>query len=334
MPAFALRVLQALAGMRRGGVDVVHVHALTDGLLGARAYGRLRGVPVIQEMTLLGDDDPASVRLREQRFAGLRWRAYSGCDAFVAMSDALADAYRRAGLPEERLEVIPQAVDIKRFRPPVGDEEVRALREALGLPPTGPVAVFAGSLVHRKGIDILLQAWPRIHSEHPEASLLLVGRDDFPSEPDLAAELDRGLDALPGPLRGSVHRLGLRDDVHRVLRAADVFVFPSRREGFGSVIIEAMATGLPSVVAELPGITDRIFAKAARGVPAPADSDGIVIPQEDPGSLEGAVLHLFDAPDRARKIGERARRRACDVFDFERVTDQYLELYRRLGEGP
>ena len=117
---------------------------------------------------------------------------------------------------------------------------------------------------------------------------------------------------------------GVRHDAERFLQAADVFLFPSRREGFGTAIIEAMACGLPCVVAELPGITDFIFSESAEA------AGGIVVPQEDPASLADAALAVLSDPGRARALGAAARARAAERFGIDAVADQYLSLYAAL----
>lgn len=312
-PVFALRTLAYLARRR---FDVVHVHALTDALYAAWLLTRLRRVALIFEMTLLGSDDPPSARDSSNRLRRLRYAIYRRCDAYVAISPALAERYRQAGLPDERLRVIPQAVDTRRFSPPA---DKRAVRRELGLPEEGPLVIFVGSLIRRKGIDTLLTAWSRIHAAEPLAHLLLLGRD--PSEdPGERRLLDEALETLsPGAASGLI-RLGVRSEVERYLQAADVFAFPSRREGFGTVMVEAMACGLPCVVAEIPGITDFIF----------AGGDGIVVPQESPGALAEAVVELLRNPERVRAMGEAARRRAAERFAVERIVDAYLQLYGSL----
>jgi glycosyltransferase involved in cell wall biosynthesis len=143
------------------------------------------------------------------------------------------------------------------------------------------------------------------------------------------------LTALSPSALTRVRRLGVRDDAERFLQIADVFLFPSRREGFGTAIIEAMASGVPCVVAALPGITDYIFAaaverpSAARG----AVPDGLVVPQEDPGALAEAALELLSGPERAAAIGAAGRARVREQFDIERIAEQYLSWYAALLRG-
>ncbi len=319
---FGLRMLSwlLLHGLRS---QVIHVHAQTDALYTAWFMARILRRPLIFEMTLMGADDATTFANNSNRLAGIRNAVFRRCDGFVAISPALARAYERAGLPPDKLRLIPQAVDLAEFHPP---EDVAAVRHRLGLPDDGPVVAFVGSLIERKGIDVLAKAWKRVHDLHPNATLLLIGADRFDDDPAAAAFLDDHLARLPESARSRVVRLGLRDDVAECLRAADVFAFPSRREGFGTVMIEAMATGLPCVVAELPDITDFIFDSE--------EESGVVVRQDDAQALGDAVSALLSDRRRAEAIGTAARQRAEDRFSVQRIADDYLAFYAELSDGP
>jgi glycosyltransferase involved in cell wall biosynthesis len=329
-PIFGLRVFIELLRLKR--VDAVHVHGLSDGFYGASAFCRLRAVPLVFEMTLMGVDDPASVLASRQVLAGARHRAYRSCDAYVAMSRAFLPSYSATGMPAERLRVIPQGVETHRFRPRTSDERER-VRAELGLHPADPVVVFVGSLIERKGIDVLLAAWAQVHAQRPEARAVLVGRSEFPQGSGEGRFLEEHLSKLSAPARSAVRVVGLRDDPERFLGAADAFAFPSRREGFGSVIIEAMACGLPCVVAQLEGITDFVF-----DAPVQADElgtgrtgDGIVVPQNDAHALSSSLLSLFADPAKAAAIAAAGLQRARAGFDFDRtIAPAYEQLYTHL----
>lgn len=325
-PVFGLRTLLHLCRRRRH-VDVVHVHGLTDGLYGAWLFGRLSGTPVIFEMTLLGTDDPASVAADRHLAHGPRMAMFERCDAYVAMSPALARAYREAGMDPGKLRVIPQGVDTEAFRPA---DDVGALRRELGLPTDAPIVAFVGSLLERKGIDVLLRAWGDIHRAVPRARLLLVGRDRFDrgSADGAAASrfLEAQLAALPPAAAAAIHRTGLAP-ARRWLPAADAFLFPSRREGFGTAMIEAMACGLPCVVADLPGITDFVFGDREER------HGGIVVPQEDAATVAEAAVRLLEDDAARRRLGTAARRRAVERFDFARIAVDYLQLYDEVRRG-
>ena len=232
------------------------------------------------EMTLLGVDDALTMLKARHRFAQLRRRIFGRCDGYVAISPVLQKSYREADLPPSKIRLVPQGVDLRLFSP---SESKLALREALDLPTDGggPVIVFVGSLIHRKGIDVLFRAWSEVSAVRPDAHLVLVGRNQFPADSGDARFLEEQLAQVPAPAEPRVYQTGVCDDVNRWLQAADLFVFPSRREGFGSVMVEAMACGLPCVVTDLPGITDFIFG---------ADGDrGLVVPQEDHTAFAAAA---------------------------------------------
>jgi glycosyltransferase involved in cell wall biosynthesis len=321
-PTFALRAFFHLLGSG-ARPDLIHVHGANDALHAAWALGRLFGVPALFEMTLMGVDDPETVRTSRNRLASLRYAVYRRFAGYVAMSPALAEAYRAAGLPEAKLRMIPQGVDVERYHPA---RDRRVLRRELGVADERAVFVFLGSLIQRKGVDVLLSAWERIHRENPAAELWLVGRDRFEDEPAAEQFLQRRLESIPAAALASVRRFGVRDDPERLLQAADVFLFPSRREGFGTAIIEAMACALPCVVATLPGITDYIFAAPEAG----GAESGVVVPQEDAEAFAVAGLAMLADPARASAMGVAARERARSRFSMERIAEEYLAWYGAL----
>ncbi len=316
-PTFAARVFAYLQD--KGAFDLIHVHAMTDALYASYAWCRLHDRPLIFELTLLGADDPLTVSRSTDVFAGLRYAVYRRCDGFVAISPALETTCGRAMMKAETVRLIPQGVDVRLFSP--ADDRKR-LRDQLGLPSEGQLVVFVGSLIRRKGIDVLLEAWSRVCRTGLGAQLLLVGRDEFGGDTLSTEFLSAQLARVTPAAAGRIHRLGVRADVHRLLQASDLFVFPSRREGFGTVMAEAMACGLPSVVTELPGITDFIF-----GV---GDRTGVVVPQEDPDMLASAVAALLGDRVRAERVGRAARKDAVERFDMERIAEDYLQFYSEL----
>lgn len=318
-PMFAARTFGYLQTAAR--CDLVHVHAMTDALYASYAWCRLHDKPLLFEMTLVGADDPLTVGNSQNRFAGVRRRAYYSCDGYVAISPALQEISREAGLPSDRVRLIPQGVDIDAFTPV--DDRI-SIRRDLGLPTDGPLLTFVGSLVHRKGLDVLLDGWSTIHRAHPETRLLLVGRDSFEGQKSETAFLSDQLARVPAAAAERIHRTGVQDDVQRYLQASDIFVFPSRREGFGTVMVEAMACGVPCVVAELPGITDFIF---------PDGRTGVVVAQNDAGGLSEGALRLLRDPEVAARMGEAARADAVDRFDINMLAGRYIEYYRSLIAG-
>ena len=315
-PVFALRVL---AQLLRDHFDLVHVHATTDGLYTSWLWCRLRHRPVLFEMTLLGADDPMTIMRKRERLSRFRRTLFRRCDGYVAISPALERGYREAALPVQRVRILPQGVDVNKFTPMEGDDGVRT---ELGIPPLAPVVIFVGSLIRRKGIDLLLRAWDDIHTSRPDAHLVLVGRNRFRDDPAAETFLGEQMVELPAEASSHVHQLGVRDDVARLLGAADLFIFPSRREGFGTVMIEAMSCGVPCVVADLPGITDFVLGDEP--------SAGVIVPQEDPHAIASAATAILDDSARGATMGQDGRNRAVVRFDIDCIADRYVEYYAEL----
>ena len=322
-PTFALRTFFHLLGSS-ARPDLIHVHGANDALHAAWALGRLFGVPALFEMTLMGVDDPETIRTSRNRLASLRYAVYRRFAGYVAMSPALAEAYRAAGAAGGKAADDPAGR--RRREVPSCARSAGAAPRGSASPTSDRVFVFLGSLIRRKGVDVLLSAWERIHRENPAAELWLVGRDRFRDEPSAEQFLQRRLESLPALALARVRRFGVRDDPERLLQAADVFLFPSRREGFGTAIIEAMACALPCVVAALPGITDYIFAAPEAG----AAESGVAVPQEDAEAFAAASLALLADPARASAMGVAARERARPRFAIERIAEEYLRLYGEL----
>ena len=315
-PLFAAQVFGYL--VRHPSFDVVHVHAVTDALYTSWAWGRLEGQPVVFEMTLAGVDDARTLLSGRQRLQQFRNRVIRSCDGYVAISPILEAAYLTAGLSANKLRLIPQGVDVDRFQPS-GDKV--AMRRDLGLPETGPIVLFVGSLIRRKGLDVLLRSWSAVRVRRPDAHLVLVGRDSF-GDRDPTAFVELQFADLSTVDRASVSRLGVRDEIHRYMQAADVFVFPSRQEGFGTVMVEAMACGLPCVVTALPGITDFIFGAG--------EERALIVSQEDDGALADAVVSVLADSTRATQIGRTARADAVKRFAITTIADQYVRFYQDL----
>jgi glycosyltransferase involved in cell wall biosynthesis len=231
-------------------------------------------------------------------------------DAVIAPSQACRQELLAAGFSAQRIHVIANGVDTSLFRPePVLEPSTRL---SFG---EGPAVVFTGRLIEAKGLLDLLEGWPSLLREVPDAHLVLVG-----SGP-LEAQL-RQRAALP-PLAGRVHLTGEVPDVRSYLRAATAFVLPSWAEGLPNALLEAMAMGLPCVATDIGPIAD-------------ATSDGeeaLLVPVKAPQKLAGALATILTQPDLAARLGRAARKRAEAEFSLETVVDHLEALYREVCAG-
>lgn len=188
----------------------------------------------------------------------------------------------------------------------------RAYPADLGLP-TGAVAIgYVGRFETRKGIWELVEAWPRVAAAVPNAYLVIVGWD---------AVDGKFRAALEGAPR--VRWLGFRRDVPAVMKALDLLVAPSHYEGFGLVLVEAMAAGTPAVatrVSSLPEIvTDGI--------------EGLLVPSKDSDALADALIRLAQEPESRARMGAAGQARAGRCYTQERMLDAHEALLSRIVVG-
>jgi glycosyltransferase involved in cell wall biosynthesis len=284
---------------------------------------RFLGKRVVYRMTLLSSDDPAAIKGRGW-LAWLRFRLLSQAAAFVATSTPLVESYRRCQLPESKLHLIPNGVDTERFVGPLPLTEKKALRRDLRIAPDAQVLAFVGMLYRRKGIDILLQTFQKLLTEREDLVLLLVGPEaPSPGHPTFLEGLAESNHTHT--LDGRVIHTGQQEAIERYLRAADVFVFPSRREGFPSAVIEAMSCGLPVVISQMDGIAQDIITPGL---------DGYIVNELTPIAFSKAITPLLDEPTLRTRIGQNARQTVCQRFSIERMVSRYAALIESLVGHP
>lgn len=204
-------------------------------------------------------------------------------------------------------------VDTARFHP---DAPVRArVRAELGIPAGAVVFLYLGRLSRDKGILDLAAAFATLQDS--DAHLVLVGPDEEGVLPEALARL--------ADCRDRVHVTGFVQQPEFMFMAADVFCLPSYREGFGSVVIEAAACGIPVIGTRIPGLVDAI----EDGV------TGMLCPPRDVQALAACMEGMLQAPERSREMGEQARRRAEQLFSadvlYGALKDMYLDLAGRHG---
>lgn len=229
---------------------------------------------------------------------------------------AVAEAQRRylvdvEGIPGERVHLIYNGVDAEQYRP-AAPGECQAMRRELGVPGDALVLMAVGSLKPLKGFDALIRAaTPVLRSRH-DARLVLVG--DGPQRDPLQA-LARGQG-----IADQVVFAGLRDDVHAVLRAADVLVLSSRTEVLPTVVLEAMATGLPVVATRVGGVPEIVE----------HERSAILASPDDESSLQAALERVVASPELRRTLGARGRAIVETRFRLERMCAEREALFAKL----
>lgn len=279
--------------------DVVHTHMyVLKYALAALAISR----PKLAVHTLHNQADLEAGRVDRM----LQYLAFRSAVVPVAIGQAVAESVRRVyGMAPRR--TIPNGISVADYAPPLGArEEVRA---SLRVPPAAPTFLTVGRLEPQKNVEGLIRAFasPRLAAA---GALLLVAGDGI-----LRGDLERLARDLGVAER--VRFLGVRDDIPRVLAAADVFALASLYEGNPLVVMEAMAAGKP-VVATAVGCVPELVAEGA----------GVLVPPRDEPGLEAALFALARDAARARELGAAASLVARARFDASVMARAYEELYQ------
>jgi glycosyltransferase involved in cell wall biosynthesis len=201
-------------------------------------------------------------------------------------------------------------VDPLRFKP---DPSTRAaVRTELAIGPGAIVFVFVGRLSRDKGVLDLARAFASVAARHPGVQLLLVGPDED--------HLADAVHAAAGPAAGRLRLVGMTDAPEHYMAAGDVFCLPSYREGFGAVIIEAAAAGLPAIGSCIYGITDAIE----------NGTTGLLVSAGDVDGLSTAMLTLATHEQVRLRLAHAARERALRDFSSSAVTAALISYYERV----
>ncbi len=310
-PVTDLRAVLDLVRMfRRARPDLVHTHTSKAGFVG-RLAARLAGVPVVVH-TPHGHVFYAYYgAARTRLFIALERLAARWTDRIVVLTERGAEEHlaRGIGRPDQYV-AIPSGVDVTSLRARAPARP--AARARIGVETEAPLVVGVGRLVPVKGFDVLVAAVPELRAAFPSISVLLVG--DGPERPALEARARAlGVDE-------HLRIVGPPEDVAPYIAAADVLAAPSRNEGMGRVLIEAMALDVPVVGTRVGGISSVL-----------ADGEfGVLVPPEAPGPLAAALVDLLHDAGRRAKLAEAGRRRA-EAFTVDVMVSRIRALYEGLG---
>ena len=234
------------------------------------------------------------------------WRR---ADRVIAISHAVKDwLVKQRAVPDEKVSVIHYGIEPERFSQSQSDLKQKwALEDKL-------VIGAIGRLEPRKGHDCLIRAMDEVKKIVPGVSLLIAGHDPWGYGKELQSLIDR-LD-----LRKEVRLVGFQSDIAALLSAIDVFAFATQSEGFGQVVIEAMAAGKPVVASKIPPLTEIV-----------RDGEtGLLVDPDDPQAFANAIGWLVTHPQQAQQMGRRGRERVYSHFTAQRMADETLSLYSAL----
>jgi glycosyltransferase involved in cell wall biosynthesis len=284
-------------------------------------YLRARGVAVAYAVTIA----PRRTLSKSARKRAYReWSArqlYNQLDCIITNNSPLRDIVRELGV-RTPVEVIPNGVDLRRFRPAADGSAPRELRARLGLGDNDFMVTTVGAVIPRKGGDLLLEAWQQVAAYFPSAHLVLIGPRTDQQDPKLTEFRDR-LAALKqrSPAPQNVHFEGEVDNVETYMQASDLFVLPSQREGMPNSVLEAMASRVPVVMTPFVGLSEDL-GQAGRE---------FLLSNFDVAELSRTLLNILSNADLRFGLADSGYRWVTSRMDLETALDRYAGIYRRLA---
>ena len=297
---------------RRVRPELVHT-TLYEADVAGRTAARLLGLP---SSTSIVSDSYSAAHYAHHNTAKLHAaRALDAATArfagrFHAISQAIAETVPpRIGVPLAKVEVVPRGRDPLAY-PFRTEEAFRAARADLGLDADAPVVLAIGRLDPEKGLRHLFDALPAVAAAHPGLVTLVAGKEGRAADALREQAAASGLD---------IRFLGHRSDVTRLLTAADAFCFPSEREGFGGVLIEALAVGCPIVASDIPTSREVLGDDVGRV--------GTLTPTGDPASLGRALVGALARSEAVGALERAGRERFERLYSVGGVAERMIAFF-------
>ncbi|RJQ24498.1 MAG: glycosyltransferase [Peptococcaceae bacterium] len=300
--SFDLRGLAGLAALiKKYRIQVVHTHASFTGRLAAR----LAGVPCVVYTKHRLDWERPQKGIRGRL---LNYLDRTACHRVIAVSRAVKESLLKSGMPEARVEVIYNGIDVGGFR-----ERARPgrLREELSAGADRVVGII-GRLEPEKGHSIFLQAAAQVLKVRNNVTFVVVGTGSLAGELKNMAR-DLGIET-------KVLFTGLREDIPELLSVMDVVALPSLTEAFPLSLIESMCLGRPCIASSVGGISEIIE----------NEKNGLLVSPGDAAALAEKIIFLLSNPEQARAMGVRAAALVEKKFDAGLMAEKITDLYYRV----
>lgn len=306
-----------VCGLRVLGLPAILAAGAKHTLLRAEACGEMDGRFIWQT------PGQKSVKWKQLIFSPIvaaRNRLLLKARGFLAISSPIQDEYIQAGVPREKITLIPNALDPDTTTA-VNTGNLDERRKKLHIPPDAVIFTYTGKLNQGKGLDHLLQAWVMLSQKKlsKPIMLLLVGSG---SGQHLSCEAQIRKIISDHHLERSVLLTGYVTNVADYLTASDAFVFPSLSEAQGLSVLEAMACGLPVFASRIPGIMDMIK----------HGHNGTLIPAGETSAWCNAMFDFCQAPEKHHHLAAAAKQTATQNYGLATITQSHIELFRKLTQ--
>jgi glycosyltransferase involved in cell wall biosynthesis len=295
--------------------EIVHTHNPKPGIYG-RVVACATGVPVVVNTVHGLYAQPGDSFGKRTIVYGLERVAAACSDAELVQNPEDLPVLRRLGVPESKLHLLGNGIDLARFDPALHAPSRRSVRAELGIGERDVVVGVVGRLVREKGYREVFEAARTVMAKQSNVRFVVVG----PSEPDKRDALSSA--EVGAAAAAGVILLGARNDVQRLYAAMDLYVLASHREGFPRSAMEAAAMGLPIVATDIRGCRQVV-------------DDGIsgrLVPVGDAMSLARVITEIVTDSSGSVAMGLAARKKALQCFDDRQQIARTLSVYARLLE--
>ena len=288
--------------LRKLKIDVVHTHDQSPWLYGAIASKLSNRSLVHTEHTTIDYD---STHL--QKWNKIEWFLSKITNQIITVSNSVAKYMtEKVDVPSSKIHVIYNGVKAEIHNNKVDD---KFKKHELGIDDTDLIVGSVARLYPNKDQKTLLQAFKIVIQRVPKVKLLIAGDGPLKNELLQTAEGFK--------LNGKVKFLGNRRDVPELLQLFDLFVLPSLREGFPIVLLEAMASGLPTVTTDVDGNAELVL----------DGETGLIVPPNNPEALGNAIIRLLVNKNERKRMGQKGRQRINAHFSFENMVTEYEKAY-------
>lgn len=307
---FALRVAQMMIWERRR-YQIVYFLMQGLHLAAGLPVARILRKPILMKIGGSGVV-PLVYRSRIGR-QELRWLD-RWAKKILILNDGMRQEAIDHGISANKLVWMPNPVDTNEFAPASADEQ-RQLRFRFGIPQTAQVVIYTGRLAPEKALPTLLDAYALVEKQVPNTFLVLVG--DGPTHLALVEQAHN--------LRLSERNILFAgrvapEEVRLWLKTATVFALVSPSEGFSCALEEAMSTGIPSVVSDIPANHQLV----QDGL------NGILVPVGDPGRIAAAIVRILQDGPLSQRMGNAARERIISNYSTSQIAERYESLFREV----
>jgi glycosyltransferase involved in cell wall biosynthesis len=305
-PRLLLRIVQVI---RRGGYNVLDSQNIQSKFW-ANLAAIVTRTSLVSTLNSWYANEHGKTSIKGRIYTLLELFTNQSLDLYITVSEKDHHSLLQAGLPEDKVELIYNAVDINTSAIP-GDSEW--LRKKFDLPPDSIICTAVGRLVPVKGYDVFINAIQKIASQVPQLVCLIVGEGE--SKEELRKQIQGA------GLENRVHLVGYfdRQDAMSILKSSDIFVMPSRYEGTPIALLEAAALARPILASATGGIPELVQHEEHALLVSPGDANGLA---------QGLKRLTLDR-EYARRLGQNARKRIQQNFNLESQVNATWQAYQK-----